>query len=119
MAVPYTAMSTLVYVAQQALADGLNAGAELVQKRARDNAPNDPATPEDDLVESIKVAPATANNLEARVYTNARHAVPQHERMDYQHPHGGGPKFLERAGVESVDEVEELIADHIRRAFGG
>lgn len=29
------------------------------------------------------------------------YAVPQHERMDYQHPRGGGPKYLERA-VEAV-----------------
>lgn len=25
------------------------------------------------------------------------YAVPQHERMDYRHPRGGGPKFLENA----------------------
>lgn len=25
------------------------------------------------------------------------YAVPQHERMDYRHPRGGGPKYLERA----------------------
>lgn len=29
------------------------------------------------------------------------YAVPQHERMDYRHPRGGGPKYLERA-VEAV-----------------
>jgi len=39
------------------------------------------------------------------------YAVPQHERMDYKHPRGGGPKYLARA----IDKVSSGALATMRR----
>lgn len=44
--------------------------------------------------------------------------VRQHENMDYQHPGGGGPKFLESAAQDASAELGEIVASHIRTTFG-
>lgn len=108
--------ATLAHVMKQAAADGLNDAAELVQKEARERAPKDT----EELVESIKVDEATPrqSTLTSRVYSNARHAVPQHERLDYEHPHGGQAKYLESAALDSRAEVERAIAQRVQQAFG-
>ena len=38
------------------------------------------------------------------------YAVPQHERMDYKHPRGGGPKYLERAVSAVAPNALALLA---------
>jgi len=38
------------------------------------------------------------------------YAVPQHERMDYRHPRGGGPKYLERAVQSIAPSALQLLA---------
>lgn len=50
-----------------------------------------------------------------------RYAVPQHERFDYQHPRGGGPKYLERAAVQTAPRVLPIILAAVRegRAWAG
>jgi len=110
------AAATLVAVLKQAVADGLNEGARKVQEHAQELAPKDTG----DLAESIKVDEATPRQSTptARVYSNARHAVPQHERLDYQHPQGGQAKYLETAALDGRSAVEKAIAEHVRRAFG-
>lgn len=40
-------------------------------------------------------------HAQVEVGFGTQYAIPQHERMDYKHPRGGGPKYLERA-IESV-----------------
>lgn len=49
------------------------------------------------------VSPPVGEGAEARVEVGfgTVYAIPQHERMDYKHPRGGGPKFLARA-IEAV-----------------
>lgn len=38
-----------------------------------------------------------------------QYAVPQHERMDYRHPRGGGPKYLERAIAAVAPRALQLM----------
>jgi len=110
------AAATLVHIMKQAVADGLNDAAKLVQEDARELAPKDT----EELVESIKIDEATPRQATptARVYTGARHAVPQHERLDYAHPNGGQAKYLEAAALQGRSKVEAAIAARVRQAFG-
>lgn len=108
------AAETLAAVMKQAVADGLNDVAKLAQKGAQELAPKDTT----ELAESIKVDEATPRNLESAVYTNVRHAVPQHERLDYVHPNGGQAKYLESAVDEARGQMEQTIAARVRQAFG-
>lgn len=108
------AAETLIAVMKQAVADGLNEAAETAQKAARELAPKDT----EGLADSISVEEATPRQAtpSSRVYTNARHSVPQHERLDYEHPNGGQAKYLELA-VADVD-LEGILGEHVKRAFG-
>lgn len=108
------AAATLKAVLEQAVADGLNDVAELAQKRAREYVPKDELVLED----SIEVDKATPRSLASRVYSNARHAVPQHERLDYVHPNGGQAKYLETAADEVGSQMEQTIGARVRQAFG-
>ena len=55
------------------------------------------------------------DDLEVRVVFRAPHAWIQHERLDYQHPHGGQAKYLETAASDQgvagklVDGVKARI----------
>lgn len=111
---PSIAAATLVHVMKQAVADGLNEAAKLAQKEARSLAPKDT----EELAESISVDEATPRQATptSRVYSNVRHAVPQHERLDYVHPNGGEAKYLENA-VGDIN-LEQILGAHVKRAFG-
>lgn len=107
------ALSTLAYVAAQAMADGLNDVAKLVQEDARRRAPKDTHK----LEASLKVKEATPRSLESRVYSSSRHAVPQHEQLEWRHDDGEA-KYLENAALANRAEVERLVAAKLRQAFG-
>lgn len=107
------AAATLKAVMRQAVADGLNEAAKLAQKGAQERAPKDTT----ELAESIKVRDASPHKLESTVYSSARHAIPQHERLDYVHPNGGEAKYLESAMEEQRGQLEQTIGEHVRRAF--
>jgi hypothetical protein len=50
---------------------------------------------------------------DAIVEFNQVYAHRQHEEMAWVHPHGGGPKYLERALYENIPEYMELIAANL------
>jgi len=113
-----TAMSAAQMISRMraAAAEGLTEVAEHVLEASRRITPDDPSTSGDDLSGSQAVQPATENDLTARVYTNAEHALYQHENLTLTHPTGQS-KFLETATVESRAEVEEIIGAAVRRRF--
>ncbi|MCM6761396.1 hypothetical protein NB037_03105 [Rathayibacter sp. ZW T2_19] len=43
----------------------------------------------------------------------------QHEDLEYEHPRGGEPKFLEKAAEDVRPKVGPMIEKHIREALGG
>jgi hypothetical protein len=79
---------------EKAAREALRDAAKAVLKRAKELAPKD----EGDLRRAGRVS---VNDVDIRVVFRAPHAWLQHERLDYKHPAGGGPKYLERA----VDEL--------------
>jgi len=57
-------------------------------------------------------AAARAGSLElnAEVSFNTVYAARQHEELDWVHPRGGGPKYLERPLLEQANRYERIIA---------
>lgn len=52
-------------------------------------------------------------NLTATVVVDQAYAQDQHETMHYRHPHGGGPKFLEKALFENHQGYYRHLARHV------
>lgn len=107
-------MSDLV---RQAAAEGLTEAATFVRDETRPRTPDDPATGSGDLSDSLTVTPATPGGLESSVYTDAEHAMYQHEALNIRHPTGEA-KFLENTTRDSVGEVERIITATVRRRLG-
>lgn len=42
------------------------------------------------------------------------YATKQHEAQSFQHPRGGGPKFLERALIAHTAEIETVVGSRVR-----
>lgn len=59
---------------------------------------------------SSQVTPATVMNPTAHVSFDTVYAWRQHEELGWQHPRGGGPKYLERPLIEHQDELLAAIA---------
>lgn len=107
----------IIALHRKAVAEGLTEAATFVRDETRPRTPNDPATSGDDLSGSLTVDPATPADLTAQVYTNAEHALYQHEALNIAHPTGEA-KYLENTTLDSAGDVERIEAAAIRRAFG-
>lgn len=92
---------------RDAASKGLAKGLEQVKDTAVAGAP----VADGDLRDSAEVR---VDGLTGEVVFNVRHASIQHERMDYNHPGGGGPKFLEQALASERDVVRDAIAESIQ-----
>lgn len=105
--------SELIRQLRQGAALGLNRRALMTQAVAV------PLTPLEygDLRDSLVVQEATPDDLRASVGSDLPYAVPQHERLDYRHK-VGGPKFLERATLQTESDGEKVIATTVARALG-
>jgi len=107
----------MIALVREAAAEGLTEAATFVRDQTRPRTPNDPSTGGDDLAGSLTVAPASSGDLEARVYTNAEHALYQHEALNIQHPTGEA-KFLENTSRDSAGDVERIVGAAVRRRLG-
>jgi hypothetical protein len=101
----------------EAAAEGLTEAATFVRDATRPRTPNDPTTGGDDLSGSLTVDPATPGSLEATVYTDAEHAIYQHEALNIQHPTGEA-KYLENTTLDSAGDVERIVGAAVRRRLG-
>lgn len=92
---------------------GLNMAAERVRAVAV------PLTPLEygDLRSSLTVGTASEDDLEATVYSDLPYAVRQHEDLSYRHDDGQA-KYLEQAGLDASDDVGQIIAAAVEKAFG-
>lgn len=109
---------SLNWVGEQALAkiehgaeDGVRQAGEVILAESNRRAPRE----DGDLIASGSVA---AEGTEAAVGYSAPHALIQHERLGYHHPHGQA-KYLETAVHVAKDEAMEAVANAIREALGG
>jgi len=58
-----------------------------------------------------------AGELSRRLIYTSVYARWIHEHLWFHHPHGGGPKYLERAMVANGDKAREIVAAGIRDAI--
>lgn len=59
----------------------------------------------------------TVRGDEAAVHYSADHAVPQHERLDYEHTNGRRAKFLEDATKTEAKAIGDVMAKTFRSAL--
>ncbi|MDT0306128.1 hypothetical protein RM780_04015 [Streptomyces sp. DSM 44917] len=97
---------------RDAAARGLQHGAEHVLGESNTVVPLDEAA-----LQRSGVATVDDRDLRAAVSYDTPYAVPQHERLDYEHAPGRKAKFLEDALNENRAEVADLVAAQIRRAL--
>lgn len=58
--------------------------------------------------------PKKINNLSWKVGSSLPYARRQHEHLDYVHPRGGGPKFLEYPFKENVNRYNKAISKRLK-----
>lgn len=96
-----------------ALPDALNYAAELLRAWAVEAAPIDDGI----LRASAQVTPASRANSTAYVSFDTVYAWRQHEELDWNHPRGGGPKYLEGPLLERRAELMQAIGSRIGKAI--
>ena len=102
----------VVALIRKAAVAAVNAQAEAAQEATRDLAPKDTGA----LVESIVVHKATARSKVAQLYTNAEHALYQHEALDLVHPTGQA-KYMENAINAEKAAIDAAGVAAARRIF--
>lgn len=95
---------------EKAAQDGLRDAGRQVLKRARELSPTDTG-------QSDKSGFTRIDDLTVQVGFTSHVSRLQHENLDWVHPDGGVPKFLERAADE-VD-IELIMYMKVRAAAGG
>ncbi|WP_427870544.1 hypothetical protein [Leucobacter luti] len=93
-----------------AVPDGLNYAAELLRTWSVEAAPIRDGV----LRGSAQVTPASAGSPVAYVSFDTVYAWRQHEEIGWNHPGGGGAKYLEGPLVSREAELLEAIASRIR-----
>lgn len=88
---------------------GLNRSAVELQERTRSKTPVKTGA----LQQSIQVAEATSDHLEAIVFSDSPYAVYQHELFSYSRSNGQ-PKFLEAAAREFKNGFIKMVSDTLR-----
>lgn len=78
-----------------------------------------PRTPleEGDLRSSLTVIPA-GDDLQSAVVSDAPYAVTQHEDLDLRHDDGEN-KYLEKATVDAIPEVQAIMQAAVNRHMRG
>ena len=95
---------------ERAVQEGMRKAGEATLERARELSPTETGKSD----ESGFVA---VDDLTTQVGFKSFISRIQHENLEYQHPDGGQPKFLETAAAEI--DVEQIIARSVREALGG
>lgn len=54
----------------------------------------------------------------AKVGFSEPYAMEQHENMQYRHPRGGGPKYLENPLKENTEKYIDYVKEAVRRVIG-
>jgi hypothetical protein len=97
---------------EKAAQDALLEVAEAVIENSNDRAPR--LTGETEGTSFARV-----DDLTAQAGYDSFVARLQHEDLEYEHPLGGEPKFLEKAAEDVRPHVGSMIEKHIREVLGG
>lgn len=98
--------------------EGLLALAHLVAARADANVGRGDPNLDPDPSVSLH-AEVVRDGLGYVIVYNEPYAAKQHEAQGYRHPRGGGAKFLERAVIEFVPKVDEIVGSRVKARVGG
>jgi hypothetical protein len=105
-------MTPILSLIESAVQDGLKEHAEAVLEDSNARAPKDTR----EMIESGFV---DVDDLTVQVGYTDFVAKIQHENLEFQHPNGGGPKFLENAALAARSDLESTIGKHVRQVLGG
>lgn len=97
---------------EKAAQDGLREVAKQTLVRAKELSPTVTG-------ESDKSGFMLVEDLIAQVGFTSFVSLLQHEKLEFKHPGGGVPKFLETAAAEIAPQVEEIMGARVRAALGG
>jgi hypothetical protein len=90
-----------------------------VLERARRDAPPTPPPGEDPSAASLRESGHVRRvKGGVEIVFDVPYAAKQHENMRLAHPHGGGPKFLERNVLAAARELPKAIAGQVRANTG-
>lgn len=101
---------------EDALQRELRREAEDIGGRAVRDAPIDEGTLRGSMEIEMREIPGGA---EAEISFNTPYSAKQHEEMDYEHPRGGGPKYLENNVKASARFHADRLASAMGRALRG
>jgi hypothetical protein len=112
-------VGTLAASQEEGFEDGLEAVKDVIIEKAIEYMPaHDPIRDPDpavNLAERVFVYYETgpAGQKIIKIVVDTEYAAKQHEAMWFDHPRGGGPKYLERAVTETIPLVQGIIAEKV------
>lgn len=115
MALNPALMAGLRRAHEEGLRAGLERAAELIIERARIYMPtHDPVRDPDPLMNlAQRIGFHWRPDGSIEIVVDTPYAAKQHEATWFEHPRGGGPKYLERAVTEIADELPGLIGREV------
>lgn len=109
---------------EEALDEALDEIEQRIIDRAREYMPaHDPVRDPDPLMNlRERIIVIVDAMFRRRIVVDTPYAAKQHEALWFEHPRGGGPKYLERALTETIPEMRGIVASKVRmrlkRAYG-
>jgi len=94
--------------------DALAEGAQIILDRSTELVPKESG----DLAASGSVNKGAAGTNTVAIKYDSVYAHYIHESMEFEHPHGGGPKFLELAMNEKSEAAINKAGEVIRTVLG-
>lgn len=104
-----------ISLAKQAAIQAIQTCAADLQGKSAAQAPIDTG----DLRANCSVSPVQqeGNTVSVTVGYDLPYAIVQHEHLEFRHPKGGGPKYLENPFKENAAKYEHFIKDAVKHAL--
>lgn len=100
--------------------EGLLQAARRIKNRADQNLPvGDPAVDPDPALSIKDSGYIEVHGRVVEIGYRAPYSAKQHEDQHLKHPRGGGPKFLERALLEEIPRLDDIVAGEVRKNLSG
>lgn len=106
-------------IARAATERALGIAAQEILRIAKERAPTSGPDDDDPTHNLRELGSVEDEPWGYRIIFEGPYAAAQHERLDYQHLHGGEAKYLEHALQDVVPELPAIVAAGIRAAMHG
>lgn len=105
----------LVRVHEQAADDAADEITDIIIGKTKDYMPaHDPVRDPDPLMNLRERIRVVVVGMVRRIIVDTPYAAKQHEALWFEHPRGGGPKYLERAVLETIPLMQGIVASKVR-----